>query len=597
MKEKRVLSILFIFLISIILVLSLVVAQEQGSDEKGYNCLIEKLGTNCGGTRNTEQAAFNLLAMAYDSSIQSDCKSSLKNKRSGNCWGDTEADICKLKPTSLAILALNHVDDNAGTDVDWLLEKSKPESELKWYLEIDSNNKTECNINGRKVTIESNKKISGSNPQGLEKAFNGYWFEIRDTARNYTISCDRDFITALLYQKPGSEVYYISSQTNSAPAHDTISEKVNSKCFSTTAKCDYEGSLWATLALAKTGNDISPYLPYITAMFDDMGNKKYLPSAFLYMLTNADEYYVELLNHQKQNKYWDEGTNKFFDTSLALLALQGLGIEQIENTKNYLFDLQESTGCWSSYTSFILYAGWPKSPLVVDTGDSLRSDCESYGYSCVGAVECNLEDTLDNFYCVALSDVCCEKAVVEPSCDEKGGIICDSVNQECSGDEVSSLDTDYCCLGTCEDISLENECEGFGYTCRSTCLDNEGEKISYSSACEFGEFCCARETKEQGANWLMIILLIILIILVILAILFRNQLKVWWFKSKTKFKGGKGPKPTNRPPQAPIGTRMMPALRGPPRRRPLRRSASASRRTSRDKDFEETMKKLRDISR
>ena len=55
--------------------------------------------------------------------------------------------------------------------------------------DFDSNNRTECDINGKSITIEDNKKISGSPPAGLSRAYNDYWFQINDIQKNYTISC------------------------------------------------------------------------------------------------------------------------------------------------------------------------------------------------------------------------------------------------------------------------------------------------------------------------------------------------------------------------------------------------------------------------
>ena len=99
--------------------------------------------------------------------------------------------------------------------------------------------------------------------------------------QNFTISCDKDFITTLLYKKSGEQTFYVSSQTHVAQAFDITEEVINSFCLGLT-DCDYEGTLWATLALAKIGEDITPYLPYISAESDENENKRYLPSAFLY---------------------------------------------------------------------------------------------------------------------------------------------------------------------------------------------------------------------------------------------------------------------------------------------------------------------------
>lgn len=599
-KKKSALVIILSFFM-IILLATFIIAQseeyEEDPIELSYSCLEERLGDNCGDSRNIEEISFNLLAMSYDSSIQSDCVLSLIDKGSENCWGDKESASCNIRNTALAIMALDYVGEDVDNYVNWLLDRKKQETDLTWFLEIDANNKTECNINGKNFVINSNKKITGSNPSGLSKTFNNYWFEIRDVKRDYVVSCDRDFLVSLLYQKPGSNVFYVPGKTDSAPAHDSITTKVESYCFSTSSKCDYVGSLWAALALSRFEEDIYYYLPYISAMYDEPSNKKYIPSAFLYMLTGEDDYSSELLELQKQNKYWDEGNNKLYDTSLALLALEDFSDSTI-TAKEYLLSVRETSGCWSSNTPFILYAGWPKIPYTSSSGTT-ASDCESFNYYCVPRAECSSDKTLENFWCSALSDICCETQPQEEFCEEKGGQIC-SEDKECSQAEVVAADTVSCCLGSCIEISEENECEDMGYICRDECSDSEEEQFSYSDSCDaesFGQICCSQKA-SKGTNWLLIILLIVLIVLVILAIIFRNQLKVLWFKTKNKFKPGKPPSSTSRfsPPPFSRQVRPRPFARPPINRRPPVRSSRRSK-SSRDKDFDETMRKLRDMSK
>jgi hypothetical protein len=381
MNKKRVFGMLFIF--GILFLVSSIIADEI-SVENSYKCLEIELGDNCGGTKNVEQAVFNLLASAYDSGLQSDCKDLLMGMESDNCWGESKDSVCKIKQSALAILGLNHIDEDVENNIDWLLNKKVENTGLTWYLEIDANNETSCEINGKKITIKENKKISGADPIGLRKAYSNYWFEITKPEKNFSISCDEDFLTTLLYKKPGSSVYYVSSETQSAAAHDEIIEKVEAYCFGVSDKCNYEGSLWAVLALDKLGEDISVYVPYLSAMSDEAVNKKFLPSAFLYILTGSDDYYTELINQQNQNKYWDESKNKFYDTSVALLAIQGITISEADSAKDYLMEIRESSGCWSSYTSFILYSGWPKNPSISSSGSGGESEvgCEDVGYFC-----------------------------------------------------------------------------------------------------------------------------------------------------------------------------------------------------------------------
>jgi len=571
----------------------LINAQDQNAQvDKAYACFENEVGNDCGNTKSTKQNAFNLLAGSHKSSIQSSCISALKQKIKENaCWGETDTGSCNIKSTALAVLSLNQVGENVNNHVNWLLSNRISEKELTWYLEIDSNNQTECNINGQKITIDNNKKILGSAPTGLVKAYNDYWFEIKDTSKNYSVSCDRDFISALLYQKKGSSSFHVSSETKSAYEFDTITESVNSLCFSTSNTCDYEGSLWATLVMSKLGEDISSYLPYLTAMSENTENKKYLPSAFLYLLTRSDDYYNELISLQKSNGYWDESRNKFYDTALALYALQSVDSSEIDLSKRYLLSNQKESGCWPSDTSFILHAAWPKNPTISGGKGSSLSACEDFGYFCVGLGECTLENKLNNFYCASSAQVCCSEDFIELTCSEKGGVICD-FEQTCEGQAVSSADAGSCCIGDCVIVDTEPECEKQGYICESSCSDNEEEKSGLSSSCDFGTICCGKKPVEEKSNFWIIILLIILIILVILAIIFRNQLRMWIFRMRGGFKSR-----NMKPPAPPLPPRQP--IRPPILGRPLfsKPAPAAQRNTERDKEFEETMKKLREMSK
>ncbi len=609
--KKRDLLMLLLFSIIVLAFFPLVLAANETLEgyEKAYSCLETQLGDDCAASASTEQNAFSLLAIAYDSSLQGDCKKALEDKEKDNCWGKTSSDSCDLKSTSQAILALNYIGGNVDDYVSWIESKKKQTTGLTWFLEIDANEATSCKIkvndaNEKTFTINDAKKISGTSTC-LIPAENNYFLKISDSCltANFTISCDKDFITTLLYKKTSGSTYYVSSLTHSAPTGGSTDEKVNAYCFGIN-NCEYEGSLWATIALANLGKDISPYLPYLSSMYDEADNQKYFPSAFLYMLTDEDDYQAEITGKQKQGKYWEEAGNKFYDTALALLALQNVLIDEVSNAKDYLLSIQDSSGCWHSNnvrdTAFILYAAWPKNPVISTDGDG-RSKCTDFSHYCVASEECSAADLLDNFYCSGLSDVCCATKPLELSCSEKQGIVCSS-GQECTGSEITAGDTNYCCMDSCIEVSTTTECEDYGNNCRISCLDDEEEKTGYS--CNLGDVCCAAK-EAKGISWTLIILLIILIILVILAIIFRNQLKVWWFRAKSGLKFSKPlAGPSGRPPMNPPGfpsstmiqrpRQIIPRGNIPMRRPPMR---PAPRRTEKDTAFEETMRKLREMSK
>lgn len=609
--KKRDLLMLLLFSIIVLAILPFVLAANETGYEKAYSCLETQLGDNCAASASTEQTAFSLLAIAYNSGLQGDCLDSLNKNKKGNCWGKTSSDSCDLKSTSQAILALNYIGKNVDDYVKWLEDRKKQTTGLTWFLEIDANEATSCKIktndaNEKTFTINENKKISGTSTC-LIPAENNYFLKISDSCleANFTISCDKDFITTLLYKKTSGSTYYVSSLTNSAPSGGTTQEKVNAYCFSTGNNCDYEGSLWATIALAKIGKDISLYLPYLSSMYDETDNQKYFPSAFLYMLTDEDDYQAEITGKQKQGKYWDEAGNKFYDTALALLSLQNVLIDEVGNAKDYLLTIQDTSGCWHSNsvrdTAFILYAAWPKNPVTSGDGGVSRSDCKEFNHFCVASEECSADNLLDNFYCSGLSDICCSVEPAELSCEDKKGVVCSS-GQECTGSEITASDTNYCCMDSCQEVSLITECEQYSNTCRISCLSDEEGKTAYS--CNLGDVCCSAKP-ATGGSWWLIILLIILIILVILAIIFRNQLKVWWFRAKSGLKFSKpSAGPSGRPPMNPpglTGPMMMPRPRqiiprgNIPMRRPMMRPSPG--RAEKDTMFDETMRKLREMSK
>lgn len=598
MKEKRVV-LMIVLGILVLITLSLVLAADEADIEKSYTCLKNKLGSNCGGSDNIETLSYNLLAMSYDSQVQSDCKSEIEKRKNDNCYAQSSGGQCSVKSTAIAVFALNEVGEKVDDSIDWLLSRRMANNGLTWFLEIDANNLTECEINGKTVTINENKKITGNVP-GLKLAYNNYWFQIDDIDSNYTITCKNDFVTTLLYQKPGSSVIYVTSNSHTASAGDTTTEKVNSYCFISNGECNYEATLWVTLSLVKTEEDISPYIPYLTAFSDDSANSKYFPSAFLYMLTGSDDYEAQIRSLIKEGKYWDISNNKFYDTSLAILALgSGSSLDEVENSKNYLLGLRETDGCWNNvYMPLILYAGWPRIPVKASTGTS-SAGCTDYSHYCVAALECPSAKRLDNFMCLG-SDICCETNTPGQTCTDKGGMVCKE-NQICTGETVSSADENNCCTGNCNEqvAPTQNECETSGGTCKDICGKDEEEKTAYSNSCDLGYICCG--TKETTpTNWFLIILIIILIILVLLAIIFRNQVRVWLFRTKSGFRTGKSPPPSSRP-----GPFIQPPFRPMPpsmqQRAPQhmygRLPPRPPVRSQKDKEFDDTMRKLRDISK
>jgi len=571
MKKIGVLISVFLF---VLLLATLISAAENTTEEKAISCLENKVKDKC-SSLNLEQQAFTLLAI-------SKCKDELKKQSNNNeCYPSSG---CKIKDTSLAILALKH----AGTDTkkaeDWLLSKKKIPSDLEWYLEIDSSQATTCKISDgatKTISIDENKKISGDTGTCFSLANNNYWLKIKSSCfnKNITVSCDKGFISTLLYKKTASNIWHVSSDVKSDSSGGKTEHQVESYCFSVSGECNYEDNLWASLALTKTNHKIKTFLPYLIIFSED--NENLFPSSFLYLVTSYDEYLNQILSLQKDG-YW-KLNQEYYDTALALLALSESDAES--QAKDWLSQVQGTDGCWNSGnirdTAFLLWAGWPKapSPPPPDT-----TNCEPT-YYCMSTGECDEVEgnVLRNYYCSGLK-VCCDKPKKQETCKDKGGLVCET-GKTCSEATISTSDEEECCLADCE--AETTKCEEAGYNCRTSCLDTE-ESVSYD--CESGKTCCKVKVPVGKSYW-WVWLLAILIVLVILGIIFRNRLRVLIFKLRGGFKSGEVTKtrPYFPPGSAPVGLRRMipPAIS-----RPLIKTA-----TKTDKELEETLKKLREMSK
>ena len=596
MGQKRVVALVLAFLI-IGLIASINAADINTSDlDKAYGCLKDSITNNNCATKNIQLNAFNLLAGSYDSSLQSKCKASLlAKKNANNCWPSTEGGTCDLKSTAISIIALSRIGEDVEKAINWTLDHKRLETGLIWYLEIDVSNSSQCTVNGKNIILGEDKKINtpSGNPEGLEKVYNNYWFKITKMEKEYVISCNKSFTTSLLYQKPNANVYYVSSNPHSASAGDSTTEKVNSYCFGPTSGCDYDASLWVTMALAKEKRDISPYLPYLSSRSDEPENSRYLPSAFLLMLTEMGEYEEELKGLQREGKYWGDRTMQLGLTPLALSALSGRDLTEVRDSQKYILSLQDKlTGCWQEdKTSYILYLAWPKTPTSPDTTSPSTPilTCTDRTYSCVASTRC---DTVNQepYECSGFGDVCCRRPIQEQTCVEQGGSFCES-GQSCSRSVVEAEKPD-CCLGSCiTDEQPKDPCPSTaGYSCKNACGTDENYMSSYT--CAGSIKCCYKQaTTESGSKLWLIILLVVLIILVFLAILFRNQLQVWWFRMKNGVSSKRGPGPSSRP-------LVVPPYRPVPPRPVMQRQFRPSPRSGeKDKEFEETMRKLKDMSK
>ncbi|HDK42474.1 MAG TPA: hypothetical protein ENG87_03785, partial [Candidatus Pacearchaeota archaeon] len=466
---KKGVYLFSVLIISLMLVLQLVIAADVNvSDaddvaskiDKAYGCLEDKVVDNC-DSLSLEEKIFSLLALG-------ECKEELIDEAEGDkeCW---PSGSCDLKLTALATLALDSVGTSTANAEEWLLSQNTIPSNIDWFLEIEnSEDDTSCTVtysdDSYDIDIGNNKKLSSGAGSCLSLESHEYWLKVAPNCYDleFDTSCDKGFLTTLLFKKDDSSTIHVSENAHKASAEGITTETVNSLCFAEGSDCDYEGSLWATLVLDYLDNDVSAYIPYLVTMADE--NEKYLPEAFLYLLTGYADFKNDLLLKQKSSKYWDEAGDKFYDTALALYPFQSIEPLEKQNSKDWLLEVQGDSGCWDSEntrnTAFILYSLWPRRTGGGDNTGPEDFDCEEAGFFCVSKINCD-GIIKSNYECSGTFKCCTEPESLD-TCDEQGGDICNSV-EECVGGMVQSAsDLDIgqeCCIGgSCQTPADETEC-------------------------------------------------------------------------------------------------------------------------------------------
>lgn len=595
--KKRVLSGILIILL--IFSLSFAIAATNATDvDKAYKCLEGKVKDKCASLSSPEERIFSLLAIGQ-------CKDTVLS--------DVTSYMSDTQFTAQAILALTKANTNTADADAWLISQNKTTDTINWFLQIVSNeNVTTCTItsSSSSADVTVGATLSSSN---LGSCFSlpyteNYNLLINPSCYNqeFNIFCVASFSTDLLYKKTTDppNKFYVSANTHSAAAAGTTKEKVNSFCFTKSGVCDYEASLWAALVLKFKGVDISPYLPYLVTMADEVDNKEYIPESFLYSLTNTLR--SELLAKQLPEGYWDESGDKYYDTALALLPFQSEEIAEKTKSKNWLQTLQGTDGCWDNgnirNTAFILYSLWPKK-ITTEVGED---DCVSSGFFCMSDMSCTDAggEVLSDYSGCFGTSKCCSKEQQVQTCSEQGGELCSSEQQCLEGNTVEASDSSsekFCCVeGTCG-ISEVSECETNNGFCKMSCSDQE-QSASYSCTSS-SDVCCVAK-KSSSLVWIILIL-VVLIILVTLGIIFRKQLREFFLKLKSQIKFGKGKGPAATTPGGPRFPPTSSARTYPgavqrkvittttqrvPVRAPVRKPAGKS-------DFDDILKKLKEIGK
>ncbi|MEK6885782.1 MAG: hypothetical protein AABX17_02345 [Nanoarchaeota archaeon] len=634
MSKKKVLLVLGSFLIFSLFLIAFISAADdnstnitattKGTTAAAYSCLETQVNEKIDETKTTEELAFSLLALGYNADIQSKLVVKLEDLKSedAECWPSVSGGTCTLKDTAQVLLAYDHIGKDTKEIKNWLKNQTMAPTDLTWYIQIETENSSKCTIKydgtTKSINIDESKMISGSAGSCLRASTNG-WLEVDSGCygKTFDISCDVDFLVASTYKRKSSSTtsptYYLTSSTQSQAQNGLVSTVINSVCFKQGSSCNYEGSLWAALAVDKGELSFKDgILPYLITLAAD--NEKYLPASFLYTLTDYNEYLTELANLQSRQGYWkiSDTSRLYYDTAVALMKLGTSSSEQATNAKNYLLQasVQTSEGCWNGNnirdTAFLLYSLDPKIARIT-TGAKTCADYSASGYSCITSTACgNINGTQQPYSCSSFGTICCSKSSVQTeSCSAKGGTTCSS-DERCTGELTSALGTTSCCLdGRCEQTSDGGDlsiCEQQGYSCMIQC-DNTQQEEPFTCSVESGGVCCSPKPQQSGSSSWWIWLLVILIILLVLAIIYRDQVKMWWFKFTNKFKKSSAPMQPPRP-MAPGARPMMPFQPGrivpgmmPPRGPMPPQNRFQPRPFPKEKELDDTLKKLREMGK
>ena len=513
---KREVILVFMFMLFLFFVPAIYAAEAQ-QVEKGYTCLENKINQSKCSSFSTEEKIF--LVLATGECISELVKSNI-SVSNGMCWQEKGKSGCSTKLTAQAVFVLNERVDTTQAE-NWILTQSKIPNGIDWFLEIETleTGVATCTITYSEstytVSIGENKKISfsGAKPSTLVLAQNDYWLKISPSIynTNLRISCNKNFLTTLLFMSKGSSTIHVSGKATQVDRGKLTTERVESLCFTEAGSCNYESSLWAAFSLYTLGgykDDILKFMPYLTTMMDDLANQKYLPESFLYFLTG--KFRTELLIKQDAGLYWQESEDRYYDTALALWPFfYEDELDEKKNSISWLLDVQQKTGCWNNGnvrdTAFILYSVWLKdnTPPIPAGECEDYSDCYEVSCSerfCTGGYcdwepfGCEDDDGCCNSGCTISSDNDCEP----------GENICTSTTQ-CEGenydedpyclddgDVYKQAHTFVCSSGVCtenvDEVRVER-CSSSEYCDAGECIPNGGDKCGLFNPCDDGYSC------------------------------------------------------------------------------------------------------------
>ena len=428
----------------------------------------------------------------------------LKNSRQ-DCWPSTN---CNTKDTALAILALKRTGNTISTR--WLKAQEKPNTEGKWYLQVDTQATGNCNVKyGDKtkvVQVEEGRIKSELCPSSTQLSLSDCLQSnlLSDkTSLAIVVACSQLGTGKISLIHKVDEKYFITDEVSSN-VYTTL--KIKNSNFE-----DYESTLYASWALKEIGEDVNSivwlkrfYTPSIET------------SALMYLITEEELYLTDLLIFQ------DENTGAFgtvFETSLATLALrkQGSYMSEVDFTKIWLESRMLEDSSWNKDikdTSMAIYGVFGS--LDIDLTPRISQP------SSTATVTCN-----ENGMCETFLGETSINCIADCSC---GDAVCDTSEDEISCEIDCKVETE---------CAIDEDCD-MGYTCDyGNCVEEQPE-CTFDSDCPTG-FVCENEECEEEKGGGFLFFFIILIILAILGgagyFYYKNFYltgkKIFKFKSKT----------------------------------------------------------------
>ena len=557
-KTKLFVFILFLLFASV-LANAYVAAQDYGDDEEAYvspeeqQLQIERESVNKAFSwlsnqvkdkwpTSVEDTALTLLALSYDDYLAYKGRKALleKSKYNNTCWVG-ESGNCEIKATALAILALNKLGRKTQLPENWILSRKTKFNaiNLNWNLQIDSPKETNCTVSyeGGDYKIHLDEKPVQkvkilTEPTGLRclqpssGIMSGYWLQIVPACLNktFSIKCDEEAKVSLPYEKGvGTKaVLFVPSETFNAP----VEVEIKAECLMDegNTKCDYEGTAWAAYALSVKRRPMGSLLPYLVSQAEDAENEKYLPDAFLYLITEKTEYADNLLGskYYYRQGYWKSSSvyGMYYSTALAVMALKNYFAADtvITKTKEYLLDpqRQNSYGYWDDGnkvrdTAFILYVLWygKGEPPVIPSNETMMYEtinrCEDEEYPCKETCSDSEEElsyyTADCQKGYGSTYKCCQPKETSSDCT----LVQDCLKWGCEGKWVGNCKCENLKETSCDDMCDNdgdgfidnddgdcqlNDCEKNNYVCCHEC-ESEVEHLSqYDGSCAEGTVCC-----------------------------------------------------------------------------------------------------------